>query len=310
MPASFSSIGVSNMWHRRGLVLLLYVFGLVLAVLVGGAVSRLLGVEIGPTGFSGRLTERFDVVLWADFWNGIGAGLAAVARQAVIAGVIMMVWKVASSVGLIHALQGDARLSFWEGVSRFTLRGISLGLLYLLPLLVLLILVVIAGEAAASDMGEVGAFWTRFVVMPLAVILLAATVDLFHDYARMHLVLRQAKIRRAWLEGIKWPFRHFRSVFLYKIWFWVSAALWIAVLLVGFYMPDQTLGAVTAAFVIQQGLIIARSGAYVSWIGAEVAFFERYAQPAPEVEVADMEPMVSADEIPMATAGGNAPEVS
>jgi len=310
MPASFSSIGVSNMWHRRGLVLLLYVFGLVLAVLVGGAVSRLLSVEIGPTGFSGRLTERFDIVLWADFWDGIAAGLAAVARQAVIAGVIMMIWKVASSVGLIHALQGDARLSFWEGVSRFTLRGISLGLLYLLPLLVLLTLVVIAGEAAASDMGEVGAFWTRFVVMPLAVILLAATVDLFHDYARMHLVLRQAKIRRAWLEGIKWPFRHFRSVFLYKIWFWISAALWIAVLLVGFYMPDQTLGAVMAAFVIQQALIIARSGVYVSWIGAEVAFFERYAQPAPEVEAAVMEAIVSADGIPMAAAGGSAPEVS
>ncbi|HEX9659656.1 MAG TPA: hypothetical protein VGA18_05115 [Rhodothermales bacterium] len=63
MPASFSSIGVSNMWHRRGLVLLLYVFGLVLAVLVGAAISRLLSVEIGPTGFSERLTERFDIVL-------------------------------------------------------------------------------------------------------------------------------------------------------------------------------------------------------------------------------------------------------
>ncbi|HUF09506.1 MAG TPA: hypothetical protein VMO47_09310 [Rhodothermales bacterium] len=293
------------MWHRRGLVLLLYLFGLVLAVLVGGAVSRLLSVEIGPTGFSERLTERFDIVLWADFWDGLAAGFAAVARQAVLAGVIMMIWKVASSVGLIHALQGDSRLSFWEGVSRFTLRGISLGLLYLLPLLALLAVVVIAFEAAASDMGEVGAFWTRFVVMPLAVIVLAATVDLFHDYARMHLVLRQTKIRRAWLEGIKWPFRHFRSVFLYKIWFWISALLWIAVLLVGFYMPDQTLGAVMAAFVIQQGLIIARSGAYVSWIGAEVAFFERYAPSVPEPEAAEMELMVSDDQV-FAAAGGNA----
>lgn len=152
-------------------------------------------------------------------------------------------------------------------------------MLYVLPLILLLVLAGITLEMSASSMGEVGAFWTRFIGLPIVIILLVATFDLFHDYARMHLVLRGATIRSSWLQGIKWPFQHFRSVFLYKIWFWISAALWIAVLLVGFYMPDQSVGAVILAFIIQQGLIVFRTGAYVSWIGAEVAFFERYAPP-------------------------------
>lgn len=268
------------MWSRKSLVWLVYAFGLIVAVLIGSALIRILSFEIGPTGFSQHLIERFDLVLWFDYWEGIASGMAGIARQIALAGIIMMIWKVATSVGLIHALQGDASASFWEGVSRFTIRGVGLGLLYVLPLVLLLVLAGLTLEMFASSMGEVGAFWTRFVGLPIVIILLVATFDLFHDYARIHLVLRGATIRRSWLQGIKWPFQHFRSVFLYKIWFWISAALWIAVLLVGFYMPDQSVGAVVLAFIIQQGLIVFRTGAYVSWIGAEVAFFERYAPPA------------------------------
>lgn len=270
------------MWARKSLVFLIYGVGLFLAGLVASGVFRLLGVVIDPSGFSGDLLDRFDVVLWADFWREISPGVAAITRQAAVAGVVMMVWKVASSVGLIHALHGEGRSSFWEGVSRFTVRGLGLGLLYLIPLLVLLVLAVVAGEAMASSYGEVGAFWMRFAAMPLVVIFLVAMFDLFHDYARMHLVLHGAKIRRSWLRGFAWPFSHPGSVALYGFWFLVSAVLWIAVLLVGFYMPDQSVGAVLLAFVVQQALVLCRTGAYVSWIGAEVTFFERFA-PAPDV---------------------------
>lgn len=277
------------MWRRRGLVVVIYLFGLVLAVLIGSGMYRLLGFEVGPTGFSQLLLERFDIVLWADFWKGIAPGLAAIARQAIAGGLIVMAWKVASGVGLTHALQGDGQSGFWEGVGRYTIRGLGLGLLYLLPMFVLLGIMTSAVWSATESMGEVGTFWTWGLVFPLLVIGVVASFDLFHDYGRMYLVLRGATIRRSWVEGIRWPFRHFRSMLLYKVWFWISAILWIAVLLVGFYFPDQSVGAVFIAFLIQQVLIIGRTAAHVSWIGAEVAFFEQFPAPViePEVEYGD-----------------------
>ncbi|MGA7303336.1 MAG: hypothetical protein WBW88_00620 [Rhodothermales bacterium] len=290
MSTSFSSDGIGRMWRRRGLVLVIYLIGLAVAFLVGAGFIRLLSFEIGPTGFSRHLLERFDIVVWADFWREIASGLAAIVREAVVAGLLMMFWKVATSVGLIHALHGDGKKSFWEGVSRYTVRGLGLGVLYLLPMLILAGILIAIAYAMTKSMGEVGTFWTWAVVYPLIVIVSVACFDLFHDYARMHLVLRGTTIRRAWLEGIKWPFKHFRAVLLYKIWFWISAILWLAVLVVGFYMPDQTVGAVLIAFLLQQVLILGRTAANVSWIGAEVAFFEQFPAPSvePEGEFADV----------------------
>lgn len=290
MDASFSVQGMARMWSRRGLVALIYLLGLAIAVLVGSGMFRLLGYEIGSTGFSPRLVKQFDIVVWADFWKEIASGMAAIVRQAVVAGLLIMLWKVASSVGLIHALHDDGKKSFWEGVSRYTVRGLGLGVLYLLPMLILAGILLAIAYAMAKSMGQVGTFWMWGAIVPLALICLIAVFDLFHDYARIHLVLRGTTIRRAWLEGIKWPFKHFRAVLLYKIWFWISAILWLAVLVVGFYLPDQAVGAVFAAFLLQQVLILGRTGAYVSWIGAEVAFFEQFSAPSvePEGEYADV----------------------
>ena len=272
------------MWQRRGLVLVVYVVGLLLAGLVGLGLVKMLDVEIGSTGFSDELVRRFDAVLWFDYFDGLKAGLAGLMRQTALTAFAMMIWKVASSVGLIHALAGDATAGFWDGVRRYTVRGFGLALLYFIPLVLLVGAVVGIASSVTEDMGEVGVVWTWTAVVPLACIVLVATFDLFHDYARMHLVLRGTTIRRAWLRGIQWPFRRFRSVFLYKLWFLISAVLWVAVFLVGLYMPDHSLGAVFAAFLIQQVLIIARSGATVSWIGAETALFERFAPPIEEPE--------------------------
>jgi len=272
------------MWQRRSLVLVIYVVGLLLAGLVGLGLVKMLDVEIGSTGFSDELVRRFDAVLWFDYFDGLKAGLAGLMRQTALTAFAMMIWKVASSVGLIHALHGDASGSFWEGVRRYTIRGFGLALLYFIPLVLLVGAVIGVGVSVTEDMGEVGLVWTWTAVIPLACIVLVAMFDLFHDYARMHLVLRQTTIRRAWLRGIQWPFRCFRSVLLYKIWFWISALLWVAVLLVGLNMPDYSLGVVFLAFLIQQVLIIARTGATVSWIGAETALFERFAPPVEEVE--------------------------
>jgi hypothetical protein len=292
MKPAFSSIGIQRMWRRRGLVLVIYLFGLIIALLVGSALFRILSLEIGPTGFSRHLVRKFDLVLWFDYWDGIRAGLAAVVRQAFVAGMIMMLWKVAGSVGLIHAFQGEAASSFWEGVSRFTIRGFGLGLLYFLPLIILLAIVIGVGAAMTKSMGQIGAFWTRFVVLPIIAVIVVAIFDLFHDYARMHLVLRGTTIRRAWLEGIKWPFLHFRSVLLYKLWFLVSAALWLATLYIGFRLPDHAVRIVFVTFLLEQILIFARTVAYAAWMGAEVSFFEHFAPELPEPVVESKTPAV------------------
>ena len=272
--------GISQMWRYRGLVLLLYGIGLTIAALIATSLIRILDTEIGSTGFSGDLVENFDIVLWADFWRGIIPGLSGVARQTSIAALLMLTWKTVSNVGLVHAFGSENSTGFWDGVHRFGIRSLGLALLFLVPLVALILIILVVAFFATHDMGEVGVFWTWAVVVPLTVVWFTAFFDLLHDYARLHLVLRDGKITASWRAGVIWPFRHFRAIFLYKAWFFVTAILWISVFVIGFLLPDHSVAAVFGAFLIQQGLILARTGASVSWIASEVAIYQEFADPA------------------------------
>ena len=199
MTRSHIARGFTRATSRRSLILLLYLVGLGLAALLAVPVFRTIDTLFGSSGFSAELTEQFDIVLWADMMGEARGWLGAVLRQFFWAIPVFIVWKVASQVGLVYALKDDGQSSFWEGVSRYTLRGLLLALIYLLLGGFVVIVLWIILVAVLKGLEEPAQFWTAIVIGPLMSIAILATIDLMHDYARMRLVLRGDGIWSAFL---------------------------------------------------------------------------------------------------------------
>lgn len=279
--------GFGHLKARPGLSVLLYAFNLGLAALLAVPVFIILSGEFADSGFSADFARQFDLVLLWDALESAGPALRAVLRQALWAIPLILLWKVAASVGLIHALSGDGRGAFWTGVGRYTLRAFVLALLYLIPLLLLIGLVSMVIGMVAEGQGEVGAFWTQGVVWPTLVITLVAIVDLMHDYGRMHLVLNANTIRQSWWYGVKWPFVHGTASWIYTSWFVLAAALWFLPFVLDTNLAAATAGGMWGLLLLQQATLFFRSAATVGWMGSEVAFFEARGPLAPVLHPLD-----------------------
>jgi hypothetical protein len=187
--------GLASIRRRPGLIALIYGMNLLLAFVLSVPVYFAFQEAIGPTGFGVDLAGSFDVVVWADLIEKAGDVLQAIPFQLLWMVPVYLLWKVAASVGLIHALRGDQVRSFWDGVGRFTGRGFLIALLFLVAFGVALIgLVVLATILNIAWGGEVGAFWVNFVILPTALIAIVAVLDLMHDYANIGLVVEEKAV--------------------------------------------------------------------------------------------------------------------
>ncbi|MFV1981657.1 MAG: hypothetical protein ACC655_10920 [Rhodothermia bacterium] len=278
MIRSLIARGIAKAASRRSLILLLYLVGLGVAALLAVPVFRAVDTLFGSSGFSAELARRFDIVLWMDMLEKGGTALAGAMRQFFWAIPLFIVWKVASQVGLVYALKDDGQASFWEGVSRYTLRGLLLALIYLLlggfaiAILWIILVLIIKGQ------GEPGQFWTAIVIGPILSIVILALFDLMHDYARMRLVLRRDGIWRSFLSGSFFPIRRLSALFLYKVWFLVGGVLWLLPFWLDGVFAKTTIAGMLGAFLVQQIVILTRHGATVAWIGSEVFYFEANAE--------------------------------
>lgn len=282
MIRSAIASGIRKAARRSSLIVLLYFVGLALAALLSVPVFRAVDLLFGESGFSPELARRFDVVLWADMIEKGGSALAAAFRQLMWAIPLFVIWKTASHIGLMHALHGDGQWSFWEGVGRFTLRGLPLAMIYLFVGSVAIVVLWIAVAAVADGLSEPGRFWTYIVIGPVLTVLVAATLDLMHDYARIQLVLRGAGVWESLIAGSIWPAKRLSALFLYDAWFAAGAALWLVPFWLDASFAKVTIAGMLGAFLLQQVAIIARQAVTVGWIGAEVSFFEALAEPASE----------------------------
>ncbi len=284
--------GFGHIKARPGLSILLYAFNIGVAALLAIPVFMILSNEFAGSGFSADFAQRFDIVLLWDAMESAGSALQAIIRQALWAIPLFILWKVASSVGLIHALSGNGQGAFWTGVGRHTLRALGLAVLYLLPLLILVGIVSVIIGIVAEGQGEVGTFWIQWVTWPAIVITLVAIVDLMHDYGRMHLVLNKNTIRQSWWRGIKWPFVNGTASWIYVFWFVIAGALWFVPFVLDTNAAAATAGAMWGLLLLQQATLFFRSAASVGWMGSEVAFFEAKGplEPAPDSLDAPLEP--------------------
>jgi hypothetical protein len=254
---------------------LLFALDLALAFILSLAAAAIIGRELAPTGFSETLARDFDLVLWADMGEALGSATGTLLQQLVWVIPLWMFWKAVAHAGLVHALRGDAVRPFWQGVGRYAGRAVLLALLYLLALVVVAVVVgVVAVVLNLAWSGEVGAFWSNFVLVPTLLITLLAVLDLMHDYSRIALVVDEKKVLKAFATGVAWPVRHGQASWLYWLWFLPGLVLvLLPVWLDMSFVAATTLG-IWGLFMLQQVVLLARSAVTVGWIGSETAFYE------------------------------------
>lgn len=278
MIRSHISAGFGKAADRRSLILLLYLVGLAIAVLLAVPVFRAIDGIFGSSGFSAELANRFDIILWIDMLEKGGSAFAATIRQFFWAIPLFIIWKVASQVGLVFALEDDGQGSFWEGVSRYTLRGLLLALIYLLLGVISMVVLWVILTVVIKGMGEPGQVWTGLVIGPLLSIVILAMFDMMHDYARMHLVLRERGIWESFLSGSFYPVRRLSALLLYKFWFLIGGLLWLLPFWLDGAFAKTTIAGMFGAFLVQQAAIFVRHGVTVGWVGSQISYFEANAE--------------------------------
>ncbi len=284
--------------RRVGLALLIYLVNLSVAFVISIPIFGALRVATANSGYGPELVQRFDVVLWADVIEKAGDALLASWTQFLWVVPLVLVWKVAVSVGLIHALRDGGLRSFWEGVGRFMGKATLMALLYLTVALGWLILlgitVVISGLLIKTTPGSFVVYW---IVTPAAVVFGLGVLDLMHDYGRINLVVEGKGAVAAWLEGIKYPFRRPGSILVYVS--WAVLAVLISVVAAQLHASlGASMASVWLLFLAQQIVFFARSAVTVAWFGSEVCFFERtQVQEAPLIVDNPASPDVAAQDV-------------
>jgi MFS family permease len=279
----FTSIqaGLDDARRRPTLVLLVYAVNLVGALLLSVPLYGLLVDSIGRSGFGDQKLLDFDILLWQEALVQIGPSLGVVALQLLWLIPLYMAWRVVAGVGLVYALQQGGTWPFWRGVARYVPRGILLALLWLLVRVLIGSAVIVAAiTLMAAWGGEVGAFWTIFVILPTLLISGMAMVDLFERYGRLALIIRHEYTLSAFATGAVWPFRHGNASALYLFWFFFALAILAVPTLIGSQGASSTAG-VWIAFLLQQLVLLVRAAITVAWTGSEVALFERVWMSAP-----------------------------
>ena len=283
--------GLTGIRRRPGVIALLYGMNLLLAFVLSVPVYFALQEAIGPTGFGEDLARSFDVVLWADLLEKAGDILQAIPFQLLWMVPLYLLWKVATSVGLIHALRGEQIRPFWEGVGRYTGRGLLIALLFFVLFAAGIIgLIVLALILNGAWSGEVGTFWVNFVIVPTLFISMIAVLDLMHDYANITLVVEERPFLKATVNGIRWPIKHGHASWLYLAWFVPAALLLLLPTVLDMTLTAGTNLGIWGLFLLQQLLLFLRAATTVGWLGSEVALYETvWMQEAPLI-AEDAEP--------------------
>ena len=263
--------------RRLALVLLFYIIGSVLAFLITLPLHTALSNALGATGAGVDLAAHPDPLLWAGIWDDLRTAMRGIFVQLFWIVPVLLVWKTAASVGLVNALRDGGVRSFWDGVGRFTGRGLLLAALYLaIGLFMAIGIGVVVAIYVALQPGEVASFRASTFVLPISALTTFAVLDLMHDYSRIGLV----KGRGVWgalTEGLGWPFRHRGAIFIYFAWFVPALAVVILPTVLDWNLAAATASGVWSLFLGQQLVFLLRAMLTVGWWGSEVDYYERVA---------------------------------
>ncbi len=261
--------------ERLGLVVLLYAVNLVMALILAFPFYFAFVEHVGETGFGPEMIQSFDLMLWREVLDGIGETMKVVGFQLLWVLPVYMLWKTAAYMGVIYALHQGAIWPFWRGVGYYTAKGFLLALIFLPIKAIVAGIAILLGVALGSIWtGEVGAFWSFGVVMPILVVSALAVTDLFQRYARIAVVVRHDSVTNALYSGIRWPIRYGAASYVYLAWFAVMLLILVATQTLN-ALVHVGMQAIVVGFLLQQVSLFTRAIATVGWIGSEVSLFER-----------------------------------
>ncbi len=264
------SYGLDAIRSHLGLVALLYGVGVAVAFVLAMPLYIALQDTLDPSGFGPDLFASFDIVVWADVLQQAGPVLNMLMGQMLWMVPLYALWRVASQVGLLHALRdGGAGRSFWEGVGRFTGRGLLVSLTFFVVQGGAMFVATIVLGAIVATSGEFGIFWGVFVAVPAVLVTIFAICDLMLDYALAAVVIGHCKPMAALGEGIRFPFKHGVASWLYLVWFALAAICTLAPTQLEFVMHG-----VWGLFVLQQLFLLFRTAITVGWIGSTAYVYE------------------------------------
>lgn len=261
--------GFRALRSRPGLAVLLFLVNLAVAVILAVPLGVALSSAVANTGFDTDLASGLDLVLIVDIVQANPDIITVLISQLIWIIPLVLVWKAAMGVGLIHALRGDSTGSFWTGVGRYFGRAFAMGLMYMAGAGFVILAAIVVGMVVNGMSGEVWTYRAWAYVVPLIAVFGLAKIDLMHDFGRIAIVLKGRPVFGAFIDGVLYPFRHGRTFLLYLFWMVPAALFWLLPTVI-----EATVGASLAIFIFQQILLLGRAGVTVSWIGSEVAFFE------------------------------------
>ncbi len=255
---------------RPGLAGILYAINLAVGIILSIPIFVAFAAAISDSGFSPEMSEQFDIALWADMLEETGPIFQILMGQLIWMIPLIYIWKVASSVAVVYAVQGSGEGSFWRGIGQHTGRALLLGLPFVGMVLAILIAVVILVTILGLLLtGEVVQFWVNFIFTPIMLFIGLAFIDMMHDFARIELVVGKKKVMESWFAGVRWFLQSGSAHAVYLG--------WLAIGLVTMVLPFWTniaVGGLFLAFVLQQVLLFIRSMVTVGWIASEVMLFE------------------------------------
>lgn len=107
MPLQYLSNGFSSARSRPKLAAILYVANLALGLIVSIPLFVAFAQATAESGYGPELAENFDLSIWADIVEQSGPVFQSLISQLLWILPLLFLWKVASSVGLVHALSKD-----------------------------------------------------------------------------------------------------------------------------------------------------------------------------------------------------------
>ncbi|MCB0720335.1 MAG: hypothetical protein KDD65_17945 [Bacteroidetes bacterium] len=280
----FIAAGIAIAKQKPGLALLLYLVNGLVSLVVAMPAFFALQRALGDSGWGKDLAGSFNLPVWTDIWNvlfqadadgGVAPEIKILTTLLFFAIPLMWLWKALASVGVVNAVRDNGMRGFWSGVGRYGGRAILLALPWFLISLIAVAGVGFAMSLIASTIRtEKAVYWSFTIGMPVLSILVLALLDLMHDYGRIGIVAREEKASKAFFNGISMPFRNPGALAVYAIWFFAGLVLLVLPGFLDTWMTSGTWIGLIALIVLQQLLMVLRSGVTVGWFGSEVAYFE------------------------------------
>ena len=268
--------GFSLIGRRFRLVVLIYALNLVITFLVVWPIYNMLVESVGATGFGRDLVQQFDLLLWRE----ILIENREVFLQLLLRGLwvlpLVWIWKTATQVGVIYALHQGAIWPFWSGVYFHTIRGLILGLFFILLKAAWVVSIFIGVLYVQESFfgSEVGLFWLMGVILPFVLLTGLAIIELYQRYSRLALVIRNDWVRDAIRMGFYWPTKNSVASLVFISWYFIGLALSAISLFVNAKL-HVGLSFLLLVVIVQQAILILRSAVTVGWVGSEVFLFEQ-----------------------------------